>query len=190
LWSRRGDGGVLDDGLDLGGEAQAAADRGVVERFDADAVAGQPESAAVEVPDREGEHALESLDAVGAPFLVAVHDDFGVGVAAEHVAPAQQFLADGLEVVDLAVEDDLDVAVLVGHGLAAVFGEVDDAQSAVAEGDMVVAVVAVLIRAAVPDGIGHFRDQLLIPPGKAGNSAHPTPVPSRGSCRAYRSPEA
>ncbi len=68
----------------------------------------------------------------------------------------------------LAVEDDRDGAILVADGLPAV-GQADDAQPAVGEADAGVLKVAVLIRAAVHDGIGH-RDE---------GSPRKEPVPSQ-----------
>ena len=52
------------------------------------------------------------------------------------------------EVVDLAVEDHLDAAVLVADRLIA-GGEVDDAETAMAEADPAVEIVAAGVRTAV-----------------------------------------
>ena len=54
----------------------------VVERLDAQPVAGDKELLAARVPDGEGEHAAEVLHAVVAVFLVEVDDGFGVAVGA------------------------------------------------------------------------------------------------------------
>ena len=62
--------------------------------------------------------------------------------------------ADLGEVVDLAVEDDPDRAVLVAERLIA-GREVDDAQPAVAEADAAVEIVAAGVGTAVRDGVGH-----------------------------------
>ena len=51
---------------------------------------------------------------------------------------------------DFAVVDDPKRAVFVGHGLVAA-GDIDDAQAAMAEGGLGVAVVAGIIGAAVAD---------------------------------------
>ena len=68
-----------------------------------------------------------------AALFVEVDDDFGVGVRAEDVAARDQVASQLAVVVDLAVEDELDRAVLVGHRLVRGGAEVDDAQPAEAE---------------------------------------------------------
>ncbi len=84
------------------------------------------------VVNGEREHAAQTVDALRAPFLVRVEDDFRIGAGAEAVAAARQFRPQVQEVVDLAVEHDGQGAVLVEHGLVAA-GEVDDGQAAHAQ---------------------------------------------------------
>jgi hypothetical protein len=136
------DGRVLEQRLDLGAEDHALARQlGVVERLDAEAVAREQQTAGLRVPDREGEHPPEPIHAALAPLLVAMDDDLGVGARAEAMAVRDEFGADLGEVVDLAVEDDLDRAVLVAERLVA-GRQVDDAQAAVPEADAGAVVVA------------------------------------------------
>ena len=95
------------------------------------------------------------------PFLVvfpAVRNDFGVAVGGEAMAAAFQ-LGLHLGVVEqLAVEDDGDAAVLVEDGLPAV-GQADDAEAARGERQAGPFEVAVLVRPAVDDGVGHRADR-------------------------------
>ncbi len=49
------------------------------------------------------------------------------------MAPGFQLVAEGGEVIDLAVEDHPEGAILVAHRLAARLGQVDDAQAPMAE---------------------------------------------------------
>lgn len=49
------------------------------------------------------------------------------------MAPGLQLVTEGGEVIDLAVDDHPECAVLVAHGLAAGFGQVNDAQAPMAE---------------------------------------------------------
>ncbi len=81
------------------------------------------------------------------------------------------------EVVDLAVEDRPDRAVLVGERLMAA-GQVDDRQPAKPQRGVVVAVVARVVRTAVDDPVHHrlegFRGQSTfeIGPDRAADAAH------------------
>ena len=68
----------------------------------------------------------------------------------QRVAAGEQLLAQLGVVVDLAVEDDDDGAVLVGHRLRAA-GDVEDREPPVAEADAVADVEAVAVGAAVDD---------------------------------------
>ena len=54
---------MLEQRLDLGTEQDDRPDLGVVQRLDAVAVTGEEQLAALAVPDREAEHAVEALDA-------------------------------------------------------------------------------------------------------------------------------
>lgn len=85
--------------------------------------------------DREGEHALEVVDAVGAPLAVRLEDYLGVGRRLEAVPEGPQLLAQLRVVVDAAVEDAGEFAAGVGHRLGPAVRQIDDLQSAVAEGD-------------------------------------------------------
>jgi len=128
-------GGVFQDGLDLRSKEKGIAAAPVDKGLDADAVAAQDERPRPFVPHGEGEHALESPCAAYPFLLVEMNDDFAVRVGAEPVALALQFPAEFRVVVDLAVEDEPHGAVLVGQGLPARLGEVDDGEPPVAEPD-------------------------------------------------------
>lgn len=79
-------GEVVAQGLDLGGEGEAAGVVAVVEGFDAVGVARQPQGAPGRVPEGEGVHAAQALEQVFAPVAVAVEQDFGVAVGMEDTA--------------------------------------------------------------------------------------------------------
>src|SRR3546814_7762694 len=67
-------------------EAQAARAFGEVERLDAKPVARQHHAAAVPLQDREGEHAVEPLDAALAPGVVGLEDPLRIAAGEEAVA--------------------------------------------------------------------------------------------------------
>ena len=125
---------VEEDRLDLRREEKAPSVVEVVEGLDAEAVARAEELLCAAVPEGEAPHAVEALKAVLAPFFVGMEDDLGVAPAPEDVPSALERLRQLHVVVDLAVVGHPDRAVLVAHGLGAAFGEVDDAETPVGEG--------------------------------------------------------
>ena len=74
---------VAEQRLDLRAEQQRVGQRGEVQRLDADPVARQQQAPAAAVPQGEGEHAAQVVDAVGAVLLVQVQDDLAVARASE-----------------------------------------------------------------------------------------------------------
>ena len=91
-------------------------------------------------------------------------DYFSVGTGAEDMAFRQKSIAEFLEVVDLAIEDDPDGFILVGHGLRT-RAQVDDGQTAMAEADGTTKVHALPIRPPMGDGLEHGANQGLSDPG-------------------------
>ena len=99
----------------------------------------------------------------------------GIGTAVELVALALELGAELAEVVDLAVEHDDDAAVLVGHGLGAGLGEVEDRQAAEAEGDAAVDELSSHVGPAMDDPIHHLGEDLGLvtrPTDKTDKTAH------------------
>jgi hypothetical protein len=166
--------------VELRAEEQAALLQGVEEGLFAEAVTGAEQTAPGGIPEGEGEHAVEALEAVRAPDAVGLEDDLRIGMAAvETGARLQQFLPELGEVVDLAVEDDAELAVHVLHGLAAA-GKVDDGQAAVSQADGPFLPDAAAVGAAVSDDVGHGPDMgpgvlvqgLAVKTADTGYSAH------------------
>ena len=168
--------------LDLRGERDAVIVDGVVERLDADAVADQPERLLASVPDGDGEHAPEAMQAVDAPLLEGVEDDLRIGVVRGPGVTPERFelRADLGVVVDLAVEDDAQAAVLVGHGLVRRVAQVDDGEPSEPEADARILVHPEpwAIRTPVDHRLAHVRDQARLHPivgaqrHDAGDAAH------------------
>src|SRR5262245_43072580 len=65
-----------------------------------------------------------------------MHKHFGVATAAKLMAELQQFLAQRLEVVNLAVEYQPDATIFIGHRLSGGRGEVDDPEAAMRQANM------------------------------------------------------
>ena len=108
-----------------------------------------------------------------------MQDDLGVAVGLEDVALGLQLGAQLHKIVDLAVENADNGAVLIVHGLFA-RGQVDDAQTAEAQRDRAAGViaadmVALHIGAAVDDAVCHsVQDGLALftQAGKANKATH------------------
>ncbi len=102
------DRGVSEHGVQLGGEHDPAPGRCIVQRLLPHAIAGQQELLALRVPEREGKHAIEMIDAMLAVFLPGMHDGFRVRTGDEAMAPCHQVPPQNAEVVDLPVLDHVD----------------------------------------------------------------------------------
>ena len=156
------DGGIhvarRQQGLEAGGEAQAAVVQAVVQGLDAQAVPGQEQGAGQPVPDGEGEGAVQAGDAVVAPFRVGPQDHLGIAVGMENVTLADQFGAQLGIVVDGAVEHQGQAGGRVHHGLAGAVGQVDDGQAPVAQGGGAVEMQTLAVRPA-PGEAGHHAFQ-------------------------------
>jgi hypothetical protein len=130
--------GMGAEGLEFGGEEEAATLPSVVERLFAVAITGEVEAALVAVPEGEGEHPVEAGEGLGnAPAFEGGEEDLGVGGAAP--GEGTEFLAEVLVVVDLAVEGDDEALRGGGHGLVPGRREIEDGEPAVSEGDAVAA---------------------------------------------------
>src|SRR5206468_11903650 len=64
--------------LDLAGEQQRRFRLGPVERLDAEPISRREQRPARTIPDGEGEHSIESIEAPRAPLLVSREYDLGV----------------------------------------------------------------------------------------------------------------
>src|SRR5713226_5590769 len=75
-------------------------------------------------------------------------------------------LAQRGKVVNLPIEGDPHRSIFIGHGLVAGGAQIDDAESAVAEGDMLARILEdfdpSVIRAAMGNDIRHATDQWLV----------------------------
>src|ERR1700722_6681528 len=109
-------------------------------------------------PDRQAEHAAQPRDRGGVPVLVGVDDHLGVGGRVEAVARGFQVTSQFPVVVDFAVEDDPDRAILVVDWLVP-GREIDDAEPPHAERDAGVHPDTLVVRAAMADDGAHAVDE-------------------------------
>ena len=129
------------------------------------------------VPDRQCEHPPQEREHPGPLVLVEMNQDFGIALRAEGVTSGLEPAPQRGEVVDLAIEDGPDGAVLIGERLMP-SRQIDDRQPAKPERGMIVAIDAGIVRPAVSDPV-HHRLQVFggegipgVSPDRAADSAH------------------
>src|SRR5262249_27109938 len=94
-------------------------------------------------------------------------DHFGVGmVSAKAVSGRTQFAAQSQVVVDLAVEDDPDGFILVGHWLGGSSTEIDDGEATVRQPDAPIRgdPVSTTVRTAMHHGVAHLGEDFFFHP--------------------------
>jgi hypothetical protein len=126
--------GMTEERLDLRRQGEQVVGVIVEQRLLAGTIARESQPGGPVVPDRNREHAVQVGDAVGAFLLVQVDNRFRITSRSKTVTALHELLPQFAEVVDLAVEDDTDVAVLVRHRLIRVRRQIDDPQPTEAEG--------------------------------------------------------
>src|SRR3989442_3408467 len=162
--------------LDLRGEEHDAVAAPVVEGLLAETITGDQQPPPPAVPERECEHAPQVLDAGVTVTLVGGEDHLGVAGRGERPAGRVEPGAKLAEVVDLAVEDDAQLAVRAGHRLPP-RDEIDDGQTGHPEPDARRAIDLdpgpVLIRAPRLQHPHHCRERAgSHAPDVAGDAAH------------------
>src|SRR3712207_1771470 len=99
---------MLKQRLDFRSKQHLITHYGVIQGLDAEVVPCQENGALSAVIQRKGEHAVKAADAFYTPLLVGVHDDFSVGRRLEDMSETLEFCPQLDEVVNFAVENDLD----------------------------------------------------------------------------------
>src|SRR5690606_10583092 len=154
-------------------ESPARRGFGVVQRLDAEPIARRERPARDALVDDEREHAVEALDAPLAPFGIRLQNDLGIARRPEAMPEIFQLEPKLLEVVDATVEDDDEIMILVEHRLRRARRQIEDLQAAMADGDRSLAEVAVRIRPARSEPLGHAFDD---------DTARVAPIEAELSC--------
>src|SRR5205807_2311003 len=125
-----------------------------VEGADAEAIAGQDKALLPAIPQGDCELSMQMVEHALAVFLPQVREKLRVAMGLETMPLLFQgsFLLGVIE--QFAVENDRDGAVLVPDRLPAII-EPDDAESPGRHREAGVLEITVLVRATVPDGVGH-----------------------------------
>ena len=106
----------------------------VVKRLLADAVTRQQQTALVAVPDDNREHASQLREALFSILLIEMDDSFGIRPGCKPVSFGDEFLAKVSIVIDFAIQQDPDGAVLVADWLMT-SSDVDDAEPPMPQSD-------------------------------------------------------
>ncbi len=152
---------IDEQGGELRSEGEALVVRVEVEGLLAESVARAEERLAARVPDGEGEHADQVVEAALASVLIESEQHLRVRARAEAVALRLEPGAQLEEVVDLAVEGEHRSG-RSHHRLVRLGSEVEDRQAAVAEADTAVEVDAARIGTTVGEPIGHLVEDARI----------------------------
>ena len=145
---------IGEERLDLGAEEEAVRELRDVQRLDPQPIAGQDEPAPGGVPERDGEHAVERAHEVEALLLVEMNDDFRIRARVEAMTPGFELALQLREVVDLAVVDRPDAAVLVVNRLPAGV-DVDHGQAPHGQADVAVEVNPVVVGTPMDERLAH-----------------------------------
>ena len=112
------DGAGFKQGLDLGSEIKrAVVGERVIERLHTEAIAGDEQFALVLVPDGEGKHAAQMLDATASVFFVEMKNGFGVTVGVVNVAARFKCRTKVGMVVDFTVVRNVEGSIFISHRL-------------------------------------------------------------------------
>src|ERR1044072_592554 len=171
---------MLAQRFQLRAEDQRAAGRNcVIERLLADAIACDEELASAGIPDGKSKHSAEMLKAKRTVLLISMYDRFGFRMRFELMAARFKLAVQFTMVVDLAVEDDRDLAVASGHRLTSAL-KINDRQPPHANRDLLLDDSPLLSRAAMANHVTHpakhvvgcARVAMLISRNKSGDATH------------------
>jgi hypothetical protein len=105
----------------------------VIKRLDAQAIASQEKLASSQIPDCEGEHTPQPLDATIAVLFVEVNNNFRVRRGAKLMTPSDQRRAKLGGVVTFAVVSDPYSRVFVTHRHMPAFAKVHDREARISQ---------------------------------------------------------
>ena len=170
---------VLQNRFDFGGENETPASPRKKKRLDPGPVAREQQPAARDIPNSDGEHAIELMEKVVAILFVEMDQNLRVGMVGPKCVPLRSQLRLKLGIViDFAVEDDAYGIVFIEDGLLSRL-QIDDRQTAHSEGDVGALPMPRLIRTAMRNEVRHaLQNSPVRVSREAANSAHAKPSAS------------
>ena len=161
----------LRERADVGAENQAFGPGVVIERLLAEAVAGERQQLFALVPDRQGEHPVQSLQRPGPPLAPRVQQHLTVPLGRECMTEASELIAKLAIVVDLAVERQ--VQAIEVERLVRPWVQVDHRQTAEREAGRAVVPDPFVVGPAVRHGARHPGQRKLVRPWAPDDSGDP-----------------
>ena len=110
----------LEQTFDLRCECKAAVILCVVQRLNTERVPCQKKGLSLVIPYGKGKHSPQPAEELSAVFLIAMQQALCIGCRAKLMSLFCQFAAQLQMVVDFAVENDSDAAIIAAHRLPAV----------------------------------------------------------------------
>ena len=150
------------EGLEFGGETVTVFILDIVKGLLSETVAGYMHLIAPLVVDGKGIHPFQLLQTgTDAVMQVGLRYHLGVAVGVECRTLGGQLLTQFLEIVDFAVVDDDDVAIVDGQGLMTCL-DVDDGEPAVRQGHTTFHKHTAVVRTTTCHPVVHIPDGLLV----------------------------
>src|SRR6266566_3477115 len=134
-----------------------------MQRLLAQSVAGNQQRLAAIIPQRKSEHAPLLLHTFRPHVFVKMDDGFCIAVRGEMMAARFKLWAEFRKVVDFAVENDPGGTIFVEDGLMST-GKINNAQTTHSQTDVLPGEQALVIRAAMHDGLAHLVDEAFLDP--------------------------
>ncbi len=163
IWPDRKVGKAADQRMQLGGERQTAAGRASIKkRLLAGTIACEEQALGARIPQREGEHARQLCDGVGAVVLIEVENYLAVAVGPHRVALANEVFPEVGKIVYLAVDHHPYGSVLVEQRLVRLRTQVDDRETPVPEHGPAVRPKPFGVRPAMDHRRAHATDRTFV----------------------------
>src|SRR5215472_4453710 len=112
--------------LQLRCKCNCAVVKTVMQRLDAEPIAGNEQLLIAGIPDGKCPHPVEAQLTVGAPLCISSGDNLGVAIRDKAMAEVRQLPAQFQIVIDLTIVCNPVSPIVIGQGLSSATGKIDD----------------------------------------------------------------
>src|SRR5712691_8525844 len=138
----------------LGGKQETAWEPRIVQRLLTKPIPSEEQAVIALIPEREGEHALQAVEALRSLFRVGIEDHFKVGPCGEHVPTRTEVFTQIVSVINFAVGDQMKALVSAGERLLA-GNQINDAQTPSSKPNRTISPEATFVWSSVGKGLPH-----------------------------------